>query len=165
MLHLGAIHMSTPNPKFMFAAIEMARASRAAGDYAVGSVIVRDLDIIAQAGNRTHLDQDPTHHAEILAIRQAAQYCRSKDLSSCTLYTTHEPCAMCMGAVIWSRIPRVVFGATMEDHKRHRDRHGNTQWPWRVIDIRAGKIAAASSPVVELVGGFMRQECLDLFHS
>src|SRR5262245_30023333 len=157
--------MSTPNPKFMFAAIEMARASRAAGDYAVGSVIVRGLQVIAQAGNRTHLDQDPTHHAEILTIRQAAQYCGSKDLSSCTLYTTHEPCPMCMGAVIWSRISRVVFGATMEDHKLYRDRHGTAQWPWRVIDIRAQTMAAQASPVVELVSGFMRRECLELFHS
>ena len=81
------------------------------------------------------------------------------------LYTTHEPCPMCIGAVIWSRISQVVFGATMADNKRYRDRHGNAQWRWRVIEVPAQAIAAQGDPVVELVAGFMREECIALFHS
>ncbi len=72
---------------------------------------------------------------------------------------------MCMGAIIWSRISQVVFGATMEDHKHYRDRHGNAQWRWRVIDVPAQAIAVQGDPIVKLVAGFMREECLALFHS
>lgn len=149
----------------MRAAIEMARASRAAGDYAVGSVLVRNGRIISKAGNRTHLESDPTHHAELVAIREAARELGTKDLTGCVLYSTHEPCVMCMGAVVWARVSSVVFGATLDDHKRFRDEHGNEQWRWRVIDLPAALVAARADPQVELIGGFMREECLALFHS
>lgn len=149
----------------MRAAIEMARESRAAGDYAVGSVVAQDGRIISKAGNRTHIDKDATQHAEMIAIREAARVLGTKDLSGCTLYTTHEPCPMCVGAAVWSRIPHVVFGASMEDHKRFRDQRGNSQWRWRVIDIPALSISEQADPPVELLGGFMREECLALFHS
>jgi tRNA(Arg) A34 adenosine deaminase TadA len=157
--------MIVPNRTLMLAAIEMARESRAAGDYAVGSVLARDERIIARAGNRTHLDQDATLHAELVVIRQAARELGTKHLSDCTLYSTHEPCAMCMGAVIWSRVPCVIFGATIEDHKRFRDEHGNERWRWRVIDLPAQIMAAKADPPVQLVAGFMRDQCLELFHS
>jgi len=153
------------NSSFMRAAIEAAKESRAAGDYAVGSVIVHNGRIAAKAGNRTHLDRDPTQHAELIAIRLAAQRLGSKDLSGCTLFATHEPCPMCMGAIIWSRISKVFFGASIEDHKRYRDFHGNSQWRWRVINVPAQTIAAQGDPVVELTAGFLREECLALFHS
>jgi len=143
----------------------MACRSRAAGDYAVGSVVAKDDRIISMAGNRTHIDRDATQHAEMIAIREAARVLGIKDLSSCTLYATHEPCPMCMGAVVWSRIPHVVFGATMEDHKRFRDQQGNSQWRWRVIDIPASVVAKQAEPPVALLRGFMREECLALFHS
>jgi len=149
----------------MLAAIEMARESRAAGDYAVGSVLGRDGRIISKAGNRTHLDMDATQHAELMAIRKGARELGSKDLTGCVLYSTHEPCVMCMGAVVWSRISCVVFGATIDDHKRFRDEHGNAQWRWRVIDLPAALIAEKADPPIALMGGFMRQECLALFHS
>jgi tRNA(Arg) A34 adenosine deaminase TadA len=153
------------NPSFMRAAIEAAKESKAAGDYAVGSVIVHEGQIIAKGGNRTHLDRDPTQHAELIAIRQAARVLGSKDLSRCTLFATHEPCPMCMGGIIWSRISKVFFGATIEDHMHYRDLRGNSQWRWRVINVPAKAIATQGDPVVELVGGFMREECLALFHS
>src|SRR5215831_3959316 len=146
--------MNMANSNFMHAAIEMAKSSRVAGDYAVGSVIIYEGKIIAKAGNRTHLDRDPTQHAEVIAIRQAAQCMGRKDLSGCVLYATHEPCPMCMGAIIWARISQVVFGATMEDHKRFRDLHGNEHWRWRVIEIPAQMIAARGDPAVDLVAGF-----------
>jgi tRNA(adenine34) deaminase len=154
-----------PSRALMLAAIEMAYQSRAAGDYAVGSVLAQDERIVSGAGNRTHLDNDATQHAEIIGIRSATRILGTKDLSTCVLYSTHEPCPMCMGAVIWSRIPCVVFGATMEDHKQFRDGHGNSQWRWRVIDLPAVAVAARGDPPVKIIGGFMRDQCLGLFHS
>lgn len=157
--------MTIPNSYFMERAIEVAKSSFAAGDYAVGSVVVKDDAIISAAGNRTHLDQDPTQHAELIVIRDAAKNLKQKDLSGCELYATHEPCPMCMSAIIWSKISAVVFGATMEDHKQYRDSNGNAKWKWRVIDVPADHIASRGEPHVELVSGFMRDECLSLFHS
>jgi tRNA(Arg) A34 adenosine deaminase TadA len=157
--------MFTPNRIFMLAAIESAHESRAAGDYAVGSTVAKEGRIVSTAGNRTHLDADATQHAEMIAIREAARRLGTKDLSGCILYATHEPCAMCMGAVVWSRIPCVVHGATIADHKQYRDAHGNERWRWRIIDLPASLIAAQSDPAVELISGFMREECLALFHS
>lgn len=157
--------MIAPNRSHMLAAIDMALESRAAGDYAVGSIVALDRRIVGRAGNRTHLENDATEHAELMAIRAAARTLAKKNLSGCVLYTTHEPCPMCMGAVVWSRITGIVFGATIEDHKRYRDEHGNERWRWRVIDVPAAFIASKAEPPVELIGGFMREECLQLFHS
>ncbi|WP_454624697.1 nucleoside deaminase [Bradyrhizobium cenepequi] len=157
--------MNAPVRTLMVAAIEMARGARAAGDYAVGSVLVHRGQIVSRAGNRTHLDQDATQHAEMIAIRDAATALGTKNLSGCTLYSTHEPCPMCMGAIVWSRVTCVVFGATMDDHKRFRDKHGTERWRWRVIDIPAAVIAAKGEPPVELISGFMRDECAALFHA
>ena len=72
---------------------------------------------------------------------------------------------MCVGAIVWSRVTRVVFGATMDDHKRFRDEHATERWRWRVIDIPAVVIAAKGEPPVELISGFMREECAALFHA
>jgi tRNA(Arg) A34 adenosine deaminase TadA len=76
-----------------------------------------------------------------------------------------QDCMPPTGAIVWSRIPHVVFGATMKDHKRFIDQRGNSQWRWRVIDIPALSISEQADPPVELLGGFMREECLALFHS
>jgi tRNA(adenine34) deaminase len=77
----------------------------------VGAVVVRDGRIIGHDGNRTIRDQDPSSHAEMLAMRQAAAVLDSWRLADCTLYVTLEPCAMCAGAVVVARVKRVVFGA------------------------------------------------------
>lgn len=92
-------------------ALESAREAAAAGDVPVGAVIVRDGQIISRAANRTVRDQDPTGHAELLAIREAAKVLGDWRLTGCTLYVTLEPCAMCAGAIVLSRLDRVVFGA------------------------------------------------------
>ena len=97
--------------RWMAAALEEARAAAAADEVPVGAVIVRGGEVIARAGNRTVRDQDPTAHAEALVIRAAAGALESWRLEGCTLYVTMEPCAMCAGAVVLSRVDRVVFGA------------------------------------------------------
>ena len=95
----------------MSAAIAQARIADRIGDVPVGALIVRGGTCIAHAENRTMRLQDPTAHAEILAIREAAAALDSWRLEGCTLYVTLEPCAMCAGAIVLSRLDRVVFGA------------------------------------------------------
>jgi tRNA(adenine34) deaminase len=96
---------------FMDSALEQARAAGAAGEVPIGCVIVRDGQVIAQAGNRTLIDRDPTAHAELLAIRQAARALGSERLTDCDLYVTLEPCTMCAGAISFARIRRLYYGA------------------------------------------------------
>ena len=92
-------------------ALAGARAAGVRGEVPVGCVIVRDGEVIARAGNRTISDRDPTAHAELLTIRQAAAALGSERLSNCDLYVTLEPCAMCAAAMSFARIRRLYFGA------------------------------------------------------
>lgn len=103
------------SPSFMQIALEEARAAAARGEVPVGCVVVRDGEVVARAGNRTIADRDPTAHAELLAIRQAAAVVGSERLNDCDLYVTLEPCAMCAAAISFARIRRLYFGA--EDPK------------------------------------------------
>jgi tRNA(adenine34) deaminase len=96
---------------FMDMALEEARAAAARGEVPVGCVIVRDGGVIARAGNRTVADRDPTAHAEMLAIRDAAALLGSERLDGCDLYVTLEPCAMCAAAASFARIRRLYYGA------------------------------------------------------
>lgn len=80
-----------------------------------GALIVRGGTIISQAHNEVLKTNDPTAHAEILVIREASQKLSTYDLSECTLYTTCYPCPMCMGAILWARIPTLYYSASMED--------------------------------------------------
>jgi tRNA(adenine34) deaminase len=92
-------------------ALEQARRAGAAGDVPVGAVIVSDGEVIGAAGNRREADGDPTAHAEILALRQAATALGTWRLSGATIYATLEPCPMCAGALVAARVHRLVFGA------------------------------------------------------
>ncbi len=100
-----------PQPSFMDSALAEARAAQAAGEVPVGCAIVRDGQVIAQAGNRTLADRDPTAHCELIAIRRAAAALGSERLTDCDLYVTLEPCAMCAAAISFARIRRLYYGA------------------------------------------------------
>jgi tRNA(adenine34) deaminase len=92
-------------------ALDEARSAMAVGDVPVGAVVVRGEQIVSRASNRTLRDQDPTAHAETLALRDASRVIGSWRLGGCTMYVTLEPCAMCAGALVLARVDRVVFGA------------------------------------------------------
>lgn len=96
---------------FMDLALKQAEIAETAGEVPIGCVIVRGGTVIAQAGNRTLTDRDPTAHAEILAIREAARVTGSERLTDCDLYVTLEPCTMCAGAISFARIRRLYYGA------------------------------------------------------
>lgn len=96
---------------YMQLALDRARAADAAGEVPVGCVIVRAGEVVAAAGNRTLADRDPTAHAEMLAIRQACAALGSERLTSCDLYVTLEPCAMCAAAISFARIRRLYYAA------------------------------------------------------
>jgi tRNA(adenine34) deaminase len=92
-------------------AIEQARRAEAHGDVPIGAAVLRDGEPLATAGNERELRRDPTAHAEILAIRAAAEALGGWRLPGTVLYVTLEPCAMCAGAIVLARVPRVVIGA------------------------------------------------------
>ena len=96
---------------FMRMALDEAARAPAVGEVPIAALIVQDSQILAQAHNCRELWQDPTAHAEIIAIRAAATVLGTWRLTDTTLYVTVEPCTMCIGAIILARIPRVVFGA------------------------------------------------------
>ncbi len=93
-------------------ALVEARRAEALGEVPVGAVIVRGGEVVGRGYNRRETDGDPLGHAEILAIREAAQRVGGWRLTGCTLYVTLEPCAMCAGALVASRVERLVFGAS-----------------------------------------------------
>ena len=100
-----------PTHTFMDLALDEAHAAAATGEVPIGCVIIHDGDLIAQAGNRTLADRDPTAHAEIVAIRQTAAALGTERLTDCDLYVTLEPCAMCAAAISFARIRRLYYGA------------------------------------------------------
>jgi tRNA(adenine34) deaminase len=97
--------------EYMQIALEEARASAMAGEVPIGALLVHEDKIIARSGNRTIRDNDPTAHAEIVVLREAAQILNNYRLANTTLYVTLEPCAMCAGAMIQARVPKLVYGA------------------------------------------------------
>jgi tRNA(adenine34) deaminase len=130
-------------------AIEQARLAQAHGDVPIGAAILRDGEPIALAGNERELRRDPTAHAEILAIRAAAEALGGWRLPDTTLYVTLEPCAMCAGAIVLARIPTVVFAAP--DPKAGA--------AGSVLDVLA---EAALNHRPEVIGGVRGPECAQL---
>ena len=100
---------------FMREAIRLADESVQNGGGPFGAVIVRDGEIIAGSANSVTRDNDPTAHAEVNTIRQACRKLGTFDLSDCVIYTSCEPCPMCLGAIYWARIDRIYYGNTRKD--------------------------------------------------
>jgi len=103
--------MSNSDEHYLGIALELARNAAAGGDVPIGAVVAQTGTVVATAANRTVRDKDPTAHAELLAIREAAGKLGRWRLDDCTVYVTLEPCAMCAGAMVLARLQRVVFGA------------------------------------------------------
>jgi tRNA(adenine34) deaminase len=130
-------------------ALEAAHEARARGEVPIGTCVVSNNILIGISGNRTRSDCDPTAHAEILALRSAAQTVGNYRLTNATVYSTIEPCAMCAGALIQARVDRLVYGAP---------------------DERAGAVASHFyicdtdflNHRVEVVAGVLEQDCRDL---
>jgi tRNA(adenine34) deaminase len=98
-------------PSFMDLALKTAENAAKSGEVPIGCVIVRNYEVIATAGNRTLSERDPTAHAEVLSIRQAAERIGTERLTDCDMYVTLEPCTMCAGAISFARIRRLYYGA------------------------------------------------------
>ncbi len=96
---------------WMERALELAQKGAHLGEIPVGAIITRGNELLVEAHNQKELDQDPTGHAEVLAIRKASAYLKNWRLSECTMYVTLEPCLMCVGAIVAARFERVVIGA------------------------------------------------------
>jgi tRNA(adenine34) deaminase len=142
--------VTAEDTRFMQYAIEQARQ----GDYPFGAVIVREGRVMALGRNSSRRNSDPTAHAEMMAIRAFLAGHEPDALKDATLYTSGEPCVMCMGAIIWCGIKRVVFAASI------------AQLAARIgqIDITARQIAnAAPFADIELTGGLLARETLTLF--
>ena len=127
----------------MRAALAEARVAGAAGEVPVGAVIVAGGRIIARSHNLTELLTDVTAHAEIQAITAVSNYLGNKYLQKCTLYVTLEPCPMCAGALFWSQMEHVVYGAS--DAKRGYQKHGGPM-----------------HPKTKITSGVMAEECAQL---
>ena len=109
-------NMAEPNPEFMQAAIALSLKSvRSENGGPYGAVVVKEGKIIGQGSNQVAPSNDPTAHAEMLAIREACTHLGSFQLQGCELYTSCEPCPMCLGAIYWSRLDRVYYANTKED--------------------------------------------------
>ncbi|MBI5215635.1 MAG: nucleoside deaminase [Ignavibacteriae bacterium] len=103
--------MSQPHEYWMQQALREAENALSRNEVPVGAVVVHEGIIIGKGSNQTEMLQDPTAHAEIIAITAAASYLENKWLENCTLYVTLEPCTMCAGAIVLARIPFLIFGA------------------------------------------------------
>jgi guanine deaminase len=107
---------TAPNPTFMRRAIELSRLGMQRGDGGpFGAVIVRGGEIVGEGWNRVIATNDPTAHGEILAIRESSRRLNTFILAGCDLYTSSEPCPMCLSAVYWSRIARIFYANTVAD--------------------------------------------------
>ena len=139
---------------YMQKAIDKARTGVRKGQSPFGACIVKDGKVVATEHNHVWKNNDPTAHAEIMAIRKAAKKLGTIDLSGCTAYSTCEPCPMCFSACHWARISRIVYGARIEDAKKA----GFHEFP--VHDTTLKDIGRSR---IRITGDYMRKENLELF--
>ena len=144
--------MPSSDERSMHQAIDLARAAGEHGDVPIGAVVVREGEVIGAAGNERELRRDPTAHAEVLALRQAAERLGGWRLEGSTIYVTLEPCAMCAGAIVLARVARVAYGAG--DPKAGA--------AGSVLDVLS-EAALNHNPLVE--GGILADECAEILSS
>ena len=144
---MGNSNWSGLDEKFMRAARAEAKVAASVGEVPVGAVVVRNGEIIGAGLNRSIQDADPTAHAEIVAIRAAAQAEQNYRLGGTTIYVTLEPCAMCIGAMLQARISRVVFGA-------YDEKAGAAGSVLNLADNRQ------LNHQIEVNGGLQQEECV-----
>ncbi|MFQ5738965.1 MAG: nucleoside deaminase [Acidobacteriota bacterium] len=142
------------NEHFMQMAIETTKQGIAAGQTPFGAVIVSRRKVVGAAHNTVWRDSDPTAHAEVNAIRLAASLLATIDLAGCTMFTTCEPCPMCLSAVHWSKIDRVVYGASIEDAARAG---------FSELRVGAAELARMGGSELVVEPGPLREECRALF--
>ncbi len=135
--------------RWMRESLRAAREARTRDEVPIGSCIVAGEKLLAVAGNRTRTDCDPTAHAEMVALREAAQNCGNYRLSDATVYSTIEPCAMCAGALIQARVKLLVYGARDE-------KAGAVESHFHICDARH------LNHRVEVVKGVLESECREL---
>jgi tRNA(Arg) A34 adenosine deaminase TadA len=139
---------------FMKLAIQKTREGIAAGQSPFGSVIVRQGEVVAATHNTVWRTTDPTAHAEVNCIRAAAGALQTIDLHGCTLYSTTEPCPMCLSAIHWAKIDRVVFGATIADAAAAG---------FAELHVAAKDLARMGQSPLRVEDGLLRSECAALF--
>jgi guanine deaminase len=139
---------------FMRLAIRKAQEGIACGQSPFAAVIVRDGSVVAGAHNTVWRDTDPTAHAEVNCIRAAASVLKTILLHGCTLYSTTEPCPMCMSAIHWAKIERVVYGALISDAAAAG---------FHELKVGARELAELGKSPVRVEGGLLQEECADLF--
>lgn len=138
-----------PHARWMRVAIDMGRQAFEENEVPIGAIIVHDGRVIGAAGNQREQLRDPTAHAEMIAITQAAESLGSWRLLDCTLYATLEPCPMCAGAIVQARIPTVVYGTT-------DDKAGACHTLYQITsDPRLNHRAT-------VIGGVLKEECREL---
>lgn len=148
-----------PKKKFMEEAIKIAqRYFKKYSEYRIGAVIVKNDKIIAKSGNRVFRNNNASAHAEMAAIELACKKLKSRYLQDCILYTTNEPCCMCTGAAVWTKIKGIVFGANVKDLEKKMKKQGKDF----EFFITCEEILKRQKPrTTFLIKNFMRQECLD----
>jgi guanine deaminase len=140
--------------EYMRLAIRKAQEGISHGQSPFGSVIVRARQAVAVTHNTVWLTCDPTAHAEVNCIRAAATALKTISLQGCTLYSTTEPCPMCLSAIHWAKIDRVVFGATIADA---------TTAGFSELAVPAGTLAQMGGSPLVVESGLLQQECAALF--
>lgn len=152
--------------KFMELAIEEAKRAGDRGDYPIGAVITRvngkTETIIASAGNRVKTSGSSIKHVELEMLKYVSSG-YGRYLPDFVLYSTHEPCAMCAGACVWSKIGAVVYGVSQEDIDAYGREHGNEIYKWRACLISCRFVFEKGNHHIPVVGSFLRNECQKLF--
>jgi len=155
-----------PRRKFMELAVAEAKRAGDRGDYPIGAVITRVTDgrevVIASAGNRVKTSGSSIKHVELETLKYVSSG-YGRYLTDFALYSTHEPCAMCAGACVWSRIGAVVYGVSQEDIAAYGREHGTDEYKWRACLISCQFVFEKGNHNIPVTGGFLRQECQKLF--